>query len=339
MERAGFKVIAYNEFKAPASATHEANFSDSKALKAPGGASDITKVPDEVFAGYKGKVDLIFAGFPCQGFSKAGKKNAQDPRNQMYLQFVRAVKVVRPKFFIGENVTGLLAMKSGPAETDPPVIDLIRKAFIDIGYDLTYQILEATDFGVPQKRKRLVLIGWDTVRLSLNPASLWASVSAAGAKMPRVSQASFVTPSMEGAFLIPPASMPEGFANYALPVEQDVQPTGDAPHPYVVLKTNQNLLSCSKRVSPIHSEIIDIRAPSKTIICTYDHQPRLLVGLRKPDGTGYARTLLPDELKQIQGFPATFRLTGNKKDQVVQVGNAVPPPMIHAVAASLLPFV
>jgi hypothetical protein len=76
-------------------------------------------------------------------------------------------------------------------------------------------------------------------------------------------------------------------------------------------------------------------APSKTIICTYDHQPRLLVGLRKPDGTAYARCLLPDELKQIQGFPADFKVLGNKKEQIVQIGNAVPPPLIHSVASVL----
>jgi hypothetical protein len=99
--------------------------------------------------------------------------------------------------------------------------------------------------------------------------------------------------------------------------------------------TNQDLLSCSKRVSPIHSEIVDINKPCKTIICTYDHQPRLLVGLRKPSGISYCRTLLPDELKQIQGFPSTFKMTGSKKDQVTQIGNAVPPALIQSIAACL----
>ena len=106
------------------------------------------------------------------------------------------------------------------------------------------------------------------------------------------------------------------------------------PHPYVTLKAGQKLLSCSKRASPIHSEVIDLDKPSKTIICTYDHQPRLLVGLKRC-GERWVRTLLPDELKQIQGFPADFKLCGSAKDQVVQVGNAVPPGMIATVAAEL----
>ena len=102
-----------------------------------------------------------------------------------------------------------------------------------------------------------------------------------------------------------------------------------------MLKARENLLSCSKRDSPIHSEIIDLDAPSKTIICTYDHQPRLLVGLRKPDGTAYARCLLAQELKQIQGFPADFVLRGNKKEMVIQVGNAVPSALVESVASVL----
>ena len=115
----------------------------------------------------------------------------------------------------------------------------------------------------------------------------------------------------------------------------DDEPTG-TPHPYVVLKTNEGLLSCSKRDSPIHSEIMDLDAPSKTIICTYGHQPRLLVGLRKRDGTAYARSMTPDELKQIQGFPSNYIVNGSLSNKITQIGNAAPPPMIECVVRALL---
>jgi DNA (cytosine-5)-methyltransferase 1 len=141
---------------------------------------------------------------------------------------------------------------------------------------------------------------------------------------------------MEGAYRL--TTKPDDFDDYALAIPHDAEPTG-TPHPFVVLKANQNLLSCSKRNSPVHSEVIDLDAPSKTIICTYDHQPRLLVGLRKPDGTSYVRTLLPDELKQIQGFPATYQLVGNTKELVTQIGNAVPPPLIECVATALKNYI
>lgn len=341
MTSAGFNVVAYNEFNKAAIQSHTLNFPDATLLQ--GTSPDITKVPDAVFATYKGGVDLVFAGFPCQGFSRGGKRKVDDPRNQMYLQFVRVVKLTKPTFFIGENVTGLTSMRSGPADTDPLVLDKIKKAFQDIGYELTHQVVEATEFGVPQKRKRILLVGWQPEHTDFDTASFWADVNAAAAAA--TTMRTFVTPCMDGAFEIPSANVPDDFADYALPIPQSAVPTG-TPHPYVVLKasatneeyggvTYKSLLTCSKRGSPIHSEIIDVDKPCKTIICTYDHQPRLLVGLRKPDGTAYCRALLPDELKQIQGFPATYKIHGTTKEQVTQIGNAVPPPIIEAVAAAL----
>lgn len=338
LEKAGFHVIAYNEFNAQAIQTHQANFSSSVLLKDPNtGVTDITKLADSVFEPYKDKVNVLFAGFPCQGFSKAGAKKTNDPRNQLFRHFVRVAKVVKPEFIIGENVTGLTSMKSGPNENDPLMLDLILKAFDEAGYDISHQAVEVTEFGVPQKRKRILLVGWNRDVIDFDPPSFWASVFASGAQKPLPILRSFVTNSMEGAYELPPSSVPDDFATYALPVSQGAKPIG-VPHPFVVLKANEKLLSCSKRVSPIHSEIVDVDKPSKTIICTYEHQPRLLVGLRKPDGTSYARCLLPDELKQIQGFPSSFEIKGTVKQQITQIGNAVPPPLIETVARELQRF-
>ena len=91
----------------------------------------------------------------------------------------------------------------------------------------------------------------------------------------------------------------------------------NSPHPYLKLKAklrnveyagivHRNLLSFKKRISPIHCEIIDIRKPAKTIICSYNHQPRFFVPLKNKKGY-FLRTLLPDELKQIQGFFINFK--------------------------------
>lgn len=335
LERAGFHVIAYSEFLKSAIATHEANFPGAVLLQDPATkATDITKIPDSVFQPYAGRVNIIFAGFPCQGFSKAGKKKATDPRNQMFRHFVRATKIIRPEFIIGENVTGLTTMKSGPNEDDPLVLDIIRQAFREIGYEMTFTVLEATDFGVPQKRKRILLIGWDIARFpSFDPASFWAGVSNWGAQQTLGTLRSFVSNSLEDTHELLSNQVPEEFDLYALPASGS--PSGTA-HPYVKLKAAERLLSCSKRVSPIHSEVVDLDKPSKTIICTYDHQPRLLVGLKTADNKKYVRTFFADELKQIQGFPADFQVLGNKKEQVVQIGNAVPPALVQAVASPLL---
>ena len=117
-------------------------------------------------------------------------------------------------------------------------------------------------------------------------------------------------------------------------------------HPYLYLKTKthnveyegkvfKNLLSFGKRDSPIHAEIINILNPCKTITCSYDHQPRLFVPLKNKRGY-FIRCLLPDELKQIQGFPSDFQIYGNKKEQVKQIGNAVPPTLITYIVKELI---
>jgi DNA (cytosine-5)-methyltransferase 1 len=332
LERAGGAVVAFSEFNRAATQTHLRNFPQSVHLT-DGGSSDITKLPDTVFAQYKGGVDVIFAGFPCQGVSKAGKKKATDPRNQMFRHFVRATKLIEPEYIIGENVPGLLSMKSGLADTDPLLFDVIRDEFGKIGYELTYKVLEATEVGVPQKRKRLFIVGWKRGD-DMDASSLWASVASWGSSrvMPKLS--SFIQPSLDTAHLLTEDTVPDGFDSYALNIESGAAVLTGTPHPFVVLKAGEKLLSCSKRVSPIHSEVISLEHPSKTIICTYDHQPRLLVGLKMDTGR-YVRTLFPDEMKQIQGFPADFILCGNKKEQVVQVGNAVPPALVEAVARAL----
>jgi DNA (cytosine-5)-methyltransferase 1 len=336
LEKAGFKVVGFSELRKTFIETHLENFPDSKPImNIKGDCSDITKIEDCQFEKYKGMADIIFAGFPCQGFSNAGKKQLQDPRNQMYTHFVRATKAVRPLFIIGENVQGLEHMRSGPLATDPLMIDKIAVAFEEIGYSISHKIHEATAFGVPQKRKRVLIIGWDNQRIKkFMPTKFWLSVATNGASNTMKTMRSFVTNSMEGAYRLPAGAVPEGFATYALPVPLGSEPVGSV-HPYVKLKVDENLLSCCKRVSPVHSEVIDLDSPSKTIICTYGHQPRLLVGLLRADGASFVRTLLPDELQQIQGFPADYKIKGSLSEKITQIGNAVPSQMIEAVAKAI----
>lgn len=330
LEQAGYKVVAFSEFRKSAIESHLRNFPESVHLKQ-GDTTDISKLDNAVFEPYRNTIDVLFAGFPCQGFSKAGKKNAADPRNQMFRHFVRAADVIRPLYVIGENVVGLERMKSGPHDNDPLMLHIIQDAFRQIGYELTYKVLEAVQFGVPQLRKRILLVGWDTRVTTLEPVAFWNDVVRNGKAEIAPKLRDFLRPTLEGAVEV--VEVPERFDDVCL-ATTEMTPSG-TPHPYLVLKNNQKLLSCSKRESAIHSEIVDPDKPSKTIICTYDHQPRLYVGLTNPAGKKFIRCLIPDELKQIQGFPADFQLSGNVKEQVVQVGNAVPPRLIKAVASAL----
>jgi DNA (cytosine-5)-methyltransferase 1 len=223
------------------------------------------------------------------------------------------------------------------------MLEVIRTAFSEIGYNMTYKVLEANDYGVPQSRKRLLIVGWKTD--TFDQESFWASVSSWGASQTLVKMSSFVKPSLEGALKLDQKAIPPNFETVALKIPDTLAPSG-TPHSYVSLKAtsfdttymekkHDRLLSCGKRDSPIHSEVLNLNNPCKTIICTYDHQPRLLVGLKSPSAS-YVRCLLPDELKMIQGFPETFKLTGNQKEQIVQIGNAVPPALVEAIGRQLI---
>jgi len=100
-----------------------------------------------------GECSVISGGFPCQGFSLAGKRVIDDPRNSLYKQFVRIVDEAKPASIMGENVPGLISMGKGE------VIKQICEDFANCGYEITWDILNAADYGVPQIRKRIILIG------------------------------------------------------------------------------------------------------------------------------------------------------------------------------------
>ena len=100
-----------------------------------------------------GEINLVVGGPPCQGFSLAGRRVADDPRNKMFLEFVRIVLGLQPEVFVFENVSGLVTMQKGDA------LLAIVKAFEDIGYSCQFRVLSSADYGVPQKRPRFILVG------------------------------------------------------------------------------------------------------------------------------------------------------------------------------------
>jgi DNA (cytosine-5)-methyltransferase 1 len=100
-----------------------------------------------------GEAGVVTAGFPCTGFSLAGKRRIDDPRNKLYLECVRVIREALPRFFILENVPGLISMDKGR------IIDRICRDLACCGYDVHWQKLNAADYGVPQNRIRVFFIG------------------------------------------------------------------------------------------------------------------------------------------------------------------------------------
>ena len=97
--------------------------------------------------------DVLIGGFPCQGFSKAGPKISEDPRNLLYRSMVDATKLLQPAIFVGENVDGLKQNYNGKT------LSKIQSDFEEIGYRVTYKIIDAAGFGVAQHRRRIFIIG------------------------------------------------------------------------------------------------------------------------------------------------------------------------------------
>ncbi|MDB8556553.1 DNA cytosine methyltransferase [Turicibacter sanguinis] len=145
---AGFQPLFSVEIWEPAIQTHKKNYPNVKLID-----KDIREISDSYIEKYK-NVDVIIGGPPCQGFSTIGKRLDKDPRNELVFQYIRFVKIIQPKFFIMENVKGLLSAQKGELR------DIIKNEFEEIGYhNIECKVLNATEYGVPQARQRVFFIG------------------------------------------------------------------------------------------------------------------------------------------------------------------------------------
>lgn len=110
----------------------------------------------KIFKCIEDKPDIIIGGPPCQGFSLAGRRNREDPRNKLFLQFFNWVKLLKPKIFVIENVSGILTFKN---DSGFKVIDEITDIFKSIGYEVNVWKVNALEYGVPQNRNRVFVVG------------------------------------------------------------------------------------------------------------------------------------------------------------------------------------
>jgi DNA (cytosine-5)-methyltransferase 1 len=147
----GYNVLFGVEHDKPAAQTYSANFNHPMLNE------DIRALDTDALVAQYGKADVVIGGPPCQGFSMAGKRDTKDPRNSLFMEYLRFVRAFDPKYFIMENVPGILTMKTASGEL---VADIIRSEVNAIGYNLKWKILLACDFGVPQKRRRVFFLGW-----------------------------------------------------------------------------------------------------------------------------------------------------------------------------------
>lgn len=145
-ERAGFEIAIANEFDKTIWATYEKNHT------APLIKDDIRSIKE---ANFPDDIDGIIGGPPCQSWSEAGSlRGIKDARGQLFYDYIRILRQVKPKFFLAENVSGMLANRHSDA------VKNIISCFEECGYNVSINLINAADYGVPQDRKRVFYIGF-----------------------------------------------------------------------------------------------------------------------------------------------------------------------------------
>ncbi len=285
-EKLPYELIYAMDIDQKALNTHRLNFSGMEIRCADICEVDASEIPD---------CDIIIGGFPCQSFSTVNPtKNPFDDRANLYQQMVRIVRDKQPLVFIAENVKGLLTLHRGE------IFQKVYKAFEDAGYELTYKLINCADYGVPQKRERVILVGF---RKDLNikfdfPEEThkdnWLPLSVA----------------------VPKLAIDEEKYYFS---ERAVQGMKNA-------KPNMKRGLWQKLDEPcltITSHLAKVSLNSR--------DPVLLVDSKKE----LYRRFTPREAARIQSFPDNFKFAGTEQDAYRQIGNAVPPVMFWNIAKKI----
>ncbi|MEG1701178.1 MAG: DNA (cytosine-5-)-methyltransferase [Alistipes sp.] len=312
LERAGFSHVMLNEIDHNACETLRANRPQWNVVE-----QDVRQID---FTPYRDKVDFISGGFPCQSFSFAGKQGGfSDTRGTLFFELARAIKEIRPKVFMGENVKGLAAHDQGKT------LQTIKNAIQELGYTLVDpRVLKAIKYQVPQKRERLLLIG---IRNDL--------ISYATFKWPApyhrimtLEDAFFKgqlfdedVPRSEGQKYPPQKQrvleqVPMGGDWRNLPVEVQKEYMGGS------FALGGGKTGMARRLS--------LKEPSLTLTCApAQKQTERCHPLE-------TRPLTVREYARIQTFPDNWTFTGSMSSKYKQIGNAVPVNLAYAVGRSLI---
>lgn len=319
-ERAGFNILLGIDNDKKALEVFEKNHQGAKSI-----CGDITQIGYEDIKSIIGdqRIDIIVGGPPCQGMSLSGPRKFDDPRNKLYLSYIRLVEEIRPRAFVIENVPGLVSLFGGQIK------DNIIEKFTDMGYKVKYQILCAADYGVPQSRKRVIFVGTrDNVGFEY-PKKLEKQITCEMAL-------SDLPPLEDG--------LGEEIGDYFSAPENDYQRLMRARSERLY---NHVAAAHSEKVKKIISLVPDgcnyKSLPEEyrnsrnfhvawTRFASDKPAPTIDTGHRHHFHYKYNRVPTVRECARLQSFPDDFVFLGNKTQQFRQVGNAVPPLMAQAIA-------
>ena len=285
-KRLNYEIVYALDFDKHAVETYNLNF-EHKAI-----CEDITTASFDNLP----EIDLMIGGFPCQSFSTVNPtKDTNDDRANLYKQIVRFLTEKRPKYFICENVKGLLTLQKGA------IIKKIVEEFKSVGYEVKYQLIKAVEFGIPQRRERVIIVG---IRNDLKynytfPDPICSEENATPLKA-----------------VIPELAIKEQKYYFS---ERAVQGVKNA-------KNNMKRGLGQDLEGPCLTITAHL---AKTSMNSRD--PILLVDPSKE----LYRRFTPREAARIQSFPDTFKLNKSEPKSYKQIGNAIPPVMMWYIAREL----
>ena len=297
----------------------------------------------------KRKVDMIIGGPPCQAYSLLGrhdKKMENDPRTLLYLQYGKFLKEFKPKGFVFENVPGLLSAKKGEHFKN------LQTYFDELGYNIHYKLLDASNYGVLQVRKRLIIVGWKK-------------------------RNDFGYPDFKE--FIPAAEVNDIFEDLPILKAGDVIQVSsykNAPNQYLQesgIRSDKDIFVTQNITRPVNDNDAVIykyaiqqwndkrvRIKNNTLpkeIRTQKNETSFLDRFKVVDGTGYSHTVIAHmakdghyyihpnidycrslsvrEAARIQSFPDDFFFEGSRSAMFKQIGNAVPPVLAKTIAKSI----
>lgn len=324
-EQAGFHVVLANEYDDEIAAAYRKNHLETKMV-----VGDITALNlEDTFGVFAGKIDVIIGGPPCQGFSQKGqRKTIHDKRNFLFKYYVKVVELVRPRYFVMENVPNLLTAENGYFRKE------IVELFNGMGYSLNTGILNAADYGVPQNRRRAVIIGKRDGEAPSLPIKTEQRVTIWDA----IGDLAYLE-SGEGQEEQQYADLPA--SDYAKSLRGDMC----VLHNHVATKHSKLALerlalippNCGKEVLPDEHLTKSIYSGTWSRMIKDDISVTITTRFDTPSSGRFThpylnRAITVREAARIQSFPDSFVFTGTKSSQMKQVGNAVPPRLANAIA-------
>ena len=280
-EKVGGECVFSSEWDRFAQQTYESNFGE-----VPSG--DITEIDEREIP----RFDIVAAGFPCQPFSSIGKRQGFEHKTQgtLFYDVARIIAHHKPKAFLLENVSGLVTHDKG--NTLATIIETLE----ELNYSVSYEILDSADFGVPQKRKRIYIVGFNNGKIR---------------------KEDFIFPK--------PRRVRVGIGKF---VEQG--------HPELSISKHLQSVYIYKEDDgrpEVISPKSDF--PVKTLVASY-HKIQRLTGTFVKDGPTGLRLLSPNECKAIMGFPKSFKVPVSRTQMYRQFGNSVAVPVVKAVATAMI---